>query len=89
MDDTPSDLHEIDDPFRAARAKADAPEGPDLIYGAAAIKRFLVEELGMPGTTDPYYLQRTRKWPIFKDGFYLVGSRRRLGRHARKIGGGG
>jgi hypothetical protein len=58
--------------------------GGDLLVGADAIHAFLVH-LGMPETTDIYYLRRTKRWPIGSDGAKLVASKRRLSRHAEKI----
>ena len=60
----------------------------DLLVGADAVRAFLVH-LGMPETTDPYYLKRTRNWPIGntagEDGGKLIASKRRLAKHADKI----
>jgi hypothetical protein len=60
----------------------------DLLVGADPIRTFLVS-LGMPETTDPYYLKKTGRWPIGTtagdDGGKLIASKRRLARHAEKI----
>jgi len=56
----------------------------DLLYGADAIRVHLVA-LGLPEDTDVYYLRRARKWPIGKDGAYLIASKKRLERHAQRI----
>ena len=59
----------------------------DLLVGADAVRAFLVH-LGMPETTDPYYLKRTGHWPIGNtagvDG-KIIASKRRLIRHVEKI----
>ena len=56
----------------------------DLLVGASAISAYLIS-LGMPDTTDAYYLRRKR-WPIGSDGGgRLIASKRRLARHADKI----
>jgi hypothetical protein len=59
----------------------------DLLVGADAVRAFLVH-LGMPETTDPYYLKRTGHWPIGNtagaDG-KIIASKRRLLRHVEKI----
>ena len=58
----------------------------DLLVSAPAIKDYLVA-LGMPATTDPYYLKRTG-WPIGNtsaDGGKLIASKRRLARHTQKL----
>ena len=76
------------DPFQSARVKIDDPsesQAADMLYGAPAIKAYLIE-LGVPEETcNPYYLRQKRKWPIGKDGHFLVASKRRLKRHAEKI----
>ena len=62
----------------------------DLIVGASRIRDFLIS-LGMPESVDPYYLRRTRRWPIGntgRDGGNLIASKRRLARHAQKIAAG-
>ena len=59
----------------------------DLLVGAEAIRSFLVH-LGMPESTDPYYLKRTGNWPIGNtagDGGKLIASKRRLARHTDNI----
>jgi hypothetical protein len=59
----------------------------DLLVGAAAIRNFLVF-LGMPENTDPYYLKRTGRWPIFNtspEGGKIIASRRRLSNYAEQI----
>ena len=52
----------------------------DLLVGADAVRTFLVS-LGMPETTDPYYLKRSGHWPIGNtagtDG-KIIASKRRL-----------
>jgi hypothetical protein len=61
--------------------------GPDLLVGGAAIKAYLVDDLGWPPTTDPYYLKR-RGWPIGStsaDGGKLITTRRRIARHTAKL----
>jgi hypothetical protein len=59
----------------------------DLLVGADAVRAFLVH-LGMPETTDPYYLKRSGHWPIGNtaggDG-KIIASKRRLIRHVEKI----
>jgi hypothetical protein len=55
----------------------------DLLVGAGSISAHL-KHLGVP-KPDAYYLRRTGRWPIGKDGANLVASKRRLGRHADKI----
>jgi hypothetical protein len=59
----------------------------DLLVGAAAIRAFLVH-LGMPKSTDPYYLKRSG-WPIgntaTNGGGKLIASKRRLTNHTSKI----
>jgi hypothetical protein len=63
---------------------------PDLLVGSAAIHAFLVE-LGMPARTDPYYLRRSKRWPIGRtttdrgSGGKLVASRRRLREYVEEI----
>jgi hypothetical protein len=63
----------------------------DLLVGADAVRAFLVH-LGMPETTDPYYLKRSGFWPIGNtagaDG-KIIASKRRLIRHVEKITRGG
>jgi hypothetical protein len=63
-----------------------AGDAGDLLFGADAIRGFLVD-LGMPETTDPYYLRRTGRWPIGSTGRggLLIGSKRRLSRHLQKL----
>ncbi len=64
----------------------EAPAG-DLLVGAARIKRYLIDQRGMPPTTDPYYLKKIG-WPIGKlggDTGSLVASPRRLDRHIDKL----
>jgi hypothetical protein len=59
----------------------------DLLVGAPAIKSYLVNDLGWPPTTDPYYLKRTG-WPIGStsaDGGKLVATKARLSRHTQKL----
>jgi hypothetical protein len=60
----------------------------DILVGATAIAKFLVE-LGFPEeTTDEsvvYHLRRTKRAPIGSDGAKLMGSKRRLTRHYQKI----
>jgi hypothetical protein len=59
----------------------------DLLIGADAIRDFLVG-LGMPESTDPYYLKRSGNWPIGNtagDGGKLIASKQRLARHTDKI----
>jgi len=52
----------------------------DLLRGAAAIGAFIgVDE------DEVYYIARTKKWPIGKDGAQLIASKKRLSNHARKI----
>jgi hypothetical protein len=66
--------------------EGDARPG-DLLVGKDAIKDFLMS-LGMPESTDPYYLKRSGNWPIGNtagDGGKLIASKRRLARHAEKI----
>ena len=61
--------------------------GDDLMVGRNLIQRFLVDDLRMPRTTDPYYLKRIG-WPIGNiggDSGKLIASKRRLTRHARKL----
>ena len=58
----------------------------DLLVGRDAVRAFLVH-LGMPETTDPYYLKRSG-WPIGNtagDGGKLIASKKRLARHTQKI----
>jgi hypothetical protein len=58
----------------------------DLLIGAGAIRAFLVS-LGMPETSDIYYLKRSG-WPIGNtggDGGKLIASKRRLARHTEKL----
>jgi hypothetical protein len=60
----------------------------DLLVGAHKIKKFL-KSLGMPESTDPYYLKNKKKWPIGKSGdgqsATLIASKRRLVRYAQKM----
>ena len=59
----------------------------DLLVGADAIRAFLMH-LGMPESTDPYYLKRSGTWPIGNtagDGGKLIASKRRLTKHTDKI----
>jgi hypothetical protein len=59
----------------------------DLLVGADAIRIYLVH-LGMPESTDPYYLKRSGNWPIGNtagDGGKLIASKRRLASHTDKI----
>jgi hypothetical protein len=62
----------------------------DLLVGADAIRAFLVG-LGMPESTDIYYLRRTGRWPLGntagRDG-KLIASKRRLLRHLERIASG-
>jgi hypothetical protein len=58
----------------------------DLLVGGDAIRAFLVQ-LGMPESTDPYYLKRSG-WPIGNTaagGGKLIASRRRLSRHTERM----
>jgi len=44
--------------------------------------------LGMPESTDPYYLKRSGNWPIGNTagtGGKLIASRRRLARHTDRM----
>jgi hypothetical protein len=67
--------------------KEDERFAGDLLVGAEAVRAFLVH-LGMPETTDPYYLKRSGHWPIGNtagvDG-KIIASKRRLIRHVEKI----
>ncbi len=59
----------------------------DLLVGAEAIHSFLVY-LGMPESTDPYYLKRSGNWPIGNtagDSGKLIASKRQLARHTDNI----
>ena len=59
----------------------------DLLVGADAIREFLVF-LGMPESTDPYYLKRRKRWPIFNtspEGGNIIASKRRLSNYAEQI----
>jgi hypothetical protein len=61
----------------------------DLVVGWAAIRAYLIG-LGMPESTDPYYLKRSG-WPIGntgQSGGNLIASKRRLVRHTQKIAAG-
>ena len=63
-----------------------AGDAGDLLISALAIKNYLVA-LGMPETTDVYYLKRAG-WPIGNtsaDGGKLIASKRRLARHTQKL----
>jgi hypothetical protein len=52
----------------------------DLLRGARAIGRFMgLDE------DQVYYAARVGKLPIGKDGVQLIGSKKRLARHAQKI----
>jgi hypothetical protein len=58
-----------------------------LLVGAPAIKTYLVDDLGWPPKTDPYYLKR-RGWPIGStsaDGGKLIATKDRLRRHTQKL----
>ena len=59
----------------------------DLLVGAETIRAYLVA-LGMPATTDPYYLKRSG-WPIGNTGANgggkIIASKRRLVNHTAKI----
>jgi hypothetical protein len=58
----------------------------DLMVGKGPIKAFCVDDLGLPGTTDPYYLKK-RGWPIGNlhgERGTLVASKRRLIRYMRQ-----
>lgn len=69
--------------------EGDARPG-DLIFGRDAIHTFLVDFLGMPEKTDPYYLKQSG-WPIGNtggnggNGGKLIASKRRLARHVEKL----
>ena len=60
----------------------------DLLVGAEAIRAFLVQ-IGMPESTDPYYLRRAGSWPIGntspRGGGKLIASKRRLEQHIESL----
>jgi hypothetical protein len=61
----------------------------DFLVGAAAIHAYLVF-LGLPEkTADPYYLKKTKNWPIGNTGGngggLLIASKRKLARHCQKL----
>ena len=63
--------------------------GTDLLVGADAIRKHLVA-LGLPESTDPYYLKRSGSWPIgstagSKGGGKLIASKRRIAQHIDKL----
>jgi hypothetical protein len=58
----------------------DARPADDLLVGARAIGDFIGRN-----EDEVYYLARTKKWPIGRDGVQLVASKKRLARHAQKI----
>ena len=66
----------------------DEGSGVDLLIGAEAIRRHLVE-LGMPENTNPYYLKRSGSWPIggtaANGSGKLIASKRRIARHIEKL----
>ena len=69
----------------------DETQPGDLLVSADAIRAFLVH-LGMPESTDPYYLKRSGNWPIGNTaagGGKLIASKRRLIRHTNNITQGG
>jgi hypothetical protein len=58
----------------------------DVIVGRAAIRKFLIA-LGMPDTTDPYYLKK-RGFPIGNigsDRTTLIASKKRLSNFVAKL----
>jgi hypothetical protein len=64
---------------------ASTPPDGDILLGSRAIHAFLVK-LGMPEGTDPYYLRRSRRWPIgntgdSSSGGRLISSKRQLIAH--------
>jgi hypothetical protein len=62
----------------------------DILVGFTPIRTYLIS-LGMPESTNPYYLKRSGNWPIGntgRDGGQLIASKRRLARHAQKIAAG-
>lgn len=67
--------------------KVPEPRPGDLLIGADAIRAFL-RILGMPKSTDPYYLKRSG-WPIGnsspRGGGKLMASKRRLIEHIDKL----
>jgi hypothetical protein len=62
----------------------------DLLVGKDAIRAYLVS-LGMPESTDPYYLKRSGHWPIGNtggDAGPLIALKPRLRHHIKKIAAG-
>ena len=60
-----------------------------VLVGAKPIKDHLIS-LGMPETTDPYYLRKTGKWPIGSTsgdagGGKLIAIKQRLTRYVMKL----
>jgi hypothetical protein len=65
----------------------DEPDTGDLIVGREKIREFLIA-LGMPETTDPYYLKARRGFPIGNVGTgrtSLIASKKRLSNHIAKL----
>jgi hypothetical protein len=61
----------------------------EVLIGAVAIKNYVIS-IGMPETTDPYYLKRSG-WPIGNvngDTGKLIALKPRLRRHVHKIAAG-
>lgn len=62
--------------------------GGVVLVGKEPIKAHLIT-LGMPETTDPYYLKKTGKWPIGSTsdagGGKLIADKQRLTRHVMKL----
>jgi hypothetical protein len=57
----------------------------DVLLGARSIAEHITA-LGFPvNETDVYYLHRAKKWPFGKYGVFLIGSRKRLTHHAKKL----
>ena len=77
--------HENADTGGSSRPPDSAAVADDVLLGASTIAKHITS-LGFPvDEDDVYYLHRAKKWPFNKYGVFLIASKRRLTRHAKKL----